>query len=155
MIYWRSFELLIYINQLKDILQRKLPDSLKLSIAKQIENNLFSKVPGYSLLLVAKLHSVQPLTFPSFRFRSWKDWGELARCEHFFLLRFSISRTSESLMSSSVTSCCCQLIFSIRYFSWVKLLKPTSRITKWPLRDLIDFVLKFGLLYILSRFNDK
>jgi hypothetical protein len=30
--------------QLKDILQRKLPDALKLSIAKQIENNLFAKV---------------------------------------------------------------------------------------------------------------
>ena len=33
-----------FLLQLKDILQRQLPDSLKLSIAKQIENNLFAKV---------------------------------------------------------------------------------------------------------------
>ncbi len=30
----------------KTLLERKLPDALKLAIAKQIENNLFSKVMG-------------------------------------------------------------------------------------------------------------
>jgi hypothetical protein len=30
--------------QQKEILERKLPENLKLSIAKQIENNLFTKV---------------------------------------------------------------------------------------------------------------
>ena len=35
--------------QHKAILERKLPDNLKLSIAKKIENNLFSKVLFSSL----------------------------------------------------------------------------------------------------------
>jgi hypothetical protein len=36
---WHDFAL-----QQKEILERKLPENLKLSIAKQIENNLFTKV---------------------------------------------------------------------------------------------------------------
>ncbi len=32
------------VRQHKALLERKLPDALKLALAKQIENNLFSKV---------------------------------------------------------------------------------------------------------------
>jgi hypothetical protein len=37
-----------FILQQKEILERKLPEALKLSIAKQIENNLFTKVRPHS-----------------------------------------------------------------------------------------------------------
>ncbi len=33
-----------FLNQHRDILERHLPDQLKLNIAKRIENNLYSKV---------------------------------------------------------------------------------------------------------------
>jgi hypothetical protein len=40
----KFFCALDYLLQHKKILERKLPESIKLSIAKKIENNLFSKV---------------------------------------------------------------------------------------------------------------
>ena len=50
-----------YVWQHKTLLERKLPDALKLAIAKQIENNLFSKVTALHLCCIHWGHGEKEL----------------------------------------------------------------------------------------------
>jgi hypothetical protein len=49
----------IFVYQMKDIMDKDLPDSWKVMISQKIENNLFSKVHFY-VKFIPVLHEFEP-----------------------------------------------------------------------------------------------